>query len=485
MDVIVSNLAWLPKAGMSESDAFLLKKRTTLIPPTTRWSKRDENGDEVPKIINMWRETPTHVGVPRAYFMTNKSSRHNIVLQIPDPVPRMAALKTNVVLRSDDQEPVVEKMLMAFRARRFFGGILQAYTGYGKTVAALEFARRLGFRTLIFVHKNPLKEQWIKRIKQFMPDAKIGVVQGPKCKFEGCDFVIAMIQSMMLEAGDKYPDELWSGFGLVIADEVHRMGSMAFSTVAPRFNTPYLLGISATPKRKDGCDAAFKWVIGEVIAAPTDKNRPKPIVYLRNTGVRSSYQYRSKKSGEIVEVDLNELSKPTILKRLAKNKFRNGIIIADLIKSLEAGRSPLIMAERLDILHAIAEGVQEQGRVKLGREISAGMYIGKKKEAELDSAAQCDIVLATVQLAKEGIDIEKLDTLFMITPLGDPVQIIGRIGRAKTVIQADGTAIVIPPKHEPMVVDYIDYDIKEFKDLFFARLGYYRALGCKMIGMKV
>lgn len=833
MDVVVSNLCWLPKAQLSEADVFLMKKRLTIFPPENAWGKKDEDEEEPPKVINMWRETTSHIGVPRAYFMAHKTSRHNIVLRLPSPTPAMSVFDSNIKLRSDDQEPVVQKMLEQFRAQPFFGGILQAYTGYGKclkfgtkvvmadgsmkevqdirvgdqlmgpdskprnvlslgqgrsemyrvtpkkggqpfecngdhilylkvtgkrwnkgksygsgsiaeisvddyrnpfktrsgmrhllklvrssgidfpvsdvpfdpymigmwlgdgtseeayvttadrelddyfnrfaaesgllarrvtpndrcpgwifttgvkgrpnyfrrylrnicrdddgkvvpdiylknsrdvrlallaglvdsdghyqgmnnyeivstsqrfaqqvaflvrslglgckitkkraeikstgfkgwcwrvtfygstglipcklarkinsrgpskcdpllsgftvesigegnyygftldgdhlflledftishnTTTALEFAKRLGFRTLILVHKNPLKDQWVERIQQFMPAARVGVVQSDKCQFEGRDFVIGMIQSMMQESGDKYPRELWGAFGLVICDEVHRCGAAAFSTVAPKFNTPYYLGLSATPKRKDGCDNAFKWVIGQVIAAPTDKNRAKPIIYLRNTGIRAQYEYRSKKTGEMVYVDLNDFKKPTLLKRIAKNKFRNAIIIEDILKALKAGRSPLIMAERLDILHCIAEGAMELAPTYLGRTISAGMYIGGKKREELDLAASCDIVLATVQLAKEGIDIEKLDTLFMATPVGDPVQIIGRIGRAKTVKMPDGSAQVVPPKNRPMVVDYIDYDLSALKGSFFSRLKYYKKLGFDTMGMKV
>jgi len=99
-------------------------------------------------------------------------------------------------------------------------GIVVHNCGFGKTVVALEFARRLGLRTLVLVHKEFFLKQWEKQILWLMPDAKVGRIQQDRCDYENVDFSIGMIQSLSrdIESG-RYPEEMYRAFGLVITDE--------------------------------------------------------------------------------------------------------------------------------------------------------------------------------------------------------------------------------------------------------------------------
>lgn len=485
MDVLVSNMAWFNKSQLGDVETFLLKKKLTLIPKTVDFGPAKDKKDQPPKVVEMWRETATHLGVPRAYYFANLRKPSIVeTFRVSNGSP-LTPNTNNLVLRPDDQVPVLNTFLSAFKDEPFAGGLLDAWTGFGKTVYAIKMAEALGRSTAILVHKNPLKQQWIERINQHYPSAKVGVVQGPKCEFDGCDFVIFMAQSVMKNGGDKYPEKLWSYFGLVIVDECHRFAAASFSTVATRFTARFMIGLSATQYRADKCEDAFRWVIGQVLAKPEAKNQQKPIIYVRQTGFAAvRYEKKDPVTGKTKVFDMNDFEKPTLLNFIKVSKHRNKLIASDILFALKANRHPLVMSERLDILYSVCEFLKEMSSMHLDREITHGFYVGGKKQVELDEAATCDVVYTTLQLAKEGIDVIRLDTLFMVSPISDPTQPVGRIGRTKTIIGADGVAVVVPSKNRPMIVDYVDSEIHDFRSLYRSRLKFYTRSGFEIIGAK-
>jgi superfamily II DNA or RNA helicase len=323
--------------------------------------------------------------------------------------------------------------------------------------------RRLGGNAFILVHKEPLRDQWIENAKKVFPGVKIGLVQGDVCEYYGKDIVIGMVQTIMSNP-KRLPYDFYRHFRTVVVDEVHRFGAKAFGSVAPLFNAKYMVGLSGTVRRKDKCENVFKWVIGDTIVKASEVNRVKPIVYIRETGFKA---VRTEK------FNMDEFQKPTLMNLLAVSKTRNHLIAQDIIKSLKAGRSPLVMSERLDMLEKIAEFVYGLGQSDLGKSISQGMYIGGKSKEELDKAAACEVVYATSQLAQEGIDIPRLDTLFLTTAMSDPEQAIGRVTRN------------VPGKKQPMVVDYLDSDLKKLVGIFHSRVKLYKKLGWQIIGMRL
>ena len=155
------------------------------------------------------------------------------------------------------QVEAVELSLAALR-RSPHACILTLPCGYGKTVVSLRVACGLGRRTLVCVHKEFLLEQWAQRIREFLPDATVGRLQGPVAETD-CDFVVAMIQSL---ATRDYGDALLDVFGTVVVDEAHHMAARVFSEIFYRLPARHVLGLTATPKRKDGCTAILHLHMG-------------------------------------------------------------------------------------------------------------------------------------------------------------------------------------------------------------------------------
>ncbi|NBV34754.1 MAG: DEAD/DEAH box helicase, partial [Proteobacteria bacterium] len=143
--------------------------------------------------------------------------------------------------------------------RRF---VLGDHTVTHNTVMALKIVSLLKKKTLILVHKEFLMNQWIERIEEFLPGARVGKIQASTCDIDNKDIVIGMIQTMYNKV---FPQEVYSQFGLTIIDEVHRIGSEEFSKTLLKTITPYMLGISATVERKDKLTKLLYMFIGPKI----------------------------------------------------------------------------------------------------------------------------------------------------------------------------------------------------------------------------
>ena len=143
--------------------------------------------------------------------------------------------------------------------RRFVLGDL---TVTHNTSASLYICSALRKKTLVIVHKEFLMNQWIERIQQFLPTARIGKIQGKTIDMENKDIVLCMLQSLSMK---DYPSNTFDSFGLTIIDEVHHISSQTFSCALFKIVTKYMLGLSATMNRKDGTTKVFKMFLGDVV----------------------------------------------------------------------------------------------------------------------------------------------------------------------------------------------------------------------------
>lgn len=160
----------------------------------------------------------------------------------------------------DYQVPVINKFLEHVSSGG--GGLLELFCAWGKTSGSLYILSKLKKKTIVIVHKEFLMNQWIERIQQFLPTAKIGKIQGQIIDIEGKDIVLCMLQSLVLK---EYPSSIFDSFGLTIIDEVHHISSETFSNALFKLVTKYMLGLSATMNRKDGTTKVFKMFLGPVV----------------------------------------------------------------------------------------------------------------------------------------------------------------------------------------------------------------------------
>lgn len=212
----------------------------------------------------VYRESGNKIYVPR--YFGEKHFGPPTSVKIPDGEDISPEF---VGILRDNQKPAVEKYLNYVTSSKSAAGLLELPCGFGKTSLSLYIASVLKKKTLVIVHKEFLMNQWVERIQQFIPNARIGKIQGQTIDIENKDIVFGMLQSLSMK---DYPASLFDSFGLTIVDEVHHISSEVFSNVLFKLVTKYMLGLSATMNRKDGTTNVFKMFLGEVVYKVEKKN---------------------------------------------------------------------------------------------------------------------------------------------------------------------------------------------------------------------
>ena len=329
----------------------------------------------------------------------------------------------------DEQKIPAEHTIKAYHEKG--GGILSLPCGFGKTILALYFISILKKKTIVIVHKEFLMNQWIERIKFALPDAKIGIVQGDKCEIENSDIVIGMLQTLSMK---EFPPETFDDIGHVIIDECHRIPSRVFSKALMKINSNYMLGLSATPNRKDGLTKVLKFYIGDIIYSvkSNEKNIVKLVRYLLNS---EDENYNK----ELVNFR-GQVQMPTMVNNIANCPKRTKLIMDKVIYeiNLNETRQFLILSDRKQHLEDMYKIAQQEGIT------SVGYYVGGMKKEKLKENESCRILLGTYPMANEGLDIPTLNGLVLSTPKSDIIQSVGRICRMK---------------HEniqPLIIDMVD-----------------------------
>jgi len=208
----------------------------------------------------------------------------------------------------DYQQPVVDKYIHHVQSRPsgVGGGLLELPCAWGKTSGSLYILSQLKKKAIVIIHKEFLMNQWIERIQQFLPEARIGKIQGQTIDIEDKDIVLCMLQSLV---GKEYPTDLFESFGLTIIDEVHHISSQTFSNALFKVVTKYMLGLSATMERKDGTTKVFKLFLGNVIHKAENKTQT-------DVEVRSVY-YKTN-DAEFNETILDFKGQPQISSMISK-----------------------------------------------------------------------------------------------------------------------------------------------------------------------
>jgi superfamily II DNA or RNA helicase len=213
-------------------------------------------GSSNPVTYPAYRESDKKFYVPHHYGVETFGAPKKCTLSEGDNI----SLEFNGALR-DYQEPVVNKYLERV-SNGNGGGLLELPCGFGKTSISLYILSQLKKKTFVIVHKEFLLNQWVERIQQFLPKARVGRIQGQIIDIENKDIVIGMLQSLSMK---EYPASVFDSFGFTIIDEVHHISSQTFSNALFKIVTKYMLGLSATMNRKDGTTRVFKMFLGDVI----------------------------------------------------------------------------------------------------------------------------------------------------------------------------------------------------------------------------
>ena len=352
-----------------------------------------------PPPFKVFRPTKNGICVPRYYGISKMGEPHDD--KRPEPV--RISVRFNGTLRDATHQNA------ALAAAIDTGhGVLSLPCGFGKTTVSLAIACKLGYRTMIVVHKEFLANQWEERIKQFCPGATIGRVQQNKKEVD-CDFVIAMLQSLSLK---EYSFGDFDSVGTLIVDEAHHICAKVFSQSLFKMCPKHIFGLSATPNRKDGLTKVLHWFMGPTFFAVERENQQQVEVFpIEFECVRFRDPPPCTRFGK--------LSLSTMITELTEMRERNAMLVNLIGRIAKSTRQILVLSDRRQHCMLLHQCFPK----------NSGLYMGGMKEVDLAESSTKKIIFATFSQAHEGLDIPSLDTVILATPKSDIVQSIGRVMR--------------------------------------------------------
>ena len=313
------------------------------------------------------------------------------------------------------QPHAVESVMTTVMSPKSGGGALLCLpTGFGKTTVALAVAHRLLLKTVVLVHKALLMDQWVDRIKSLMPGLRVTVVKGDTCDVSG-DIVVVMIQTLVSRGVDAFD---WNGVGFVIVDECHHIAAATFSSIMFGLQVKHVLGLSATPTRKDGLTHVLEWIVG-----------PTACVVERRDSKCRVHIVRVEHDGRVPENKFGKADYVQFINQLVEDTARNEILVRNinvLAERLVSSGRILVLTHRREHAKVLARLISKTAVQTSSTTITtaAQAYVGGMK-----SVPFARIVVSTFSLCGEGFDLPALKALALTTPTGEITQALGRIMR--------------------------------------------------------
>ncbi len=296
--------------------------------------------------------------------------------------------------------------------------------GSGKTVAGLGLIAKVKQPTLVVVHTKELQQQWLDEVNlKLKGNIKVGQIGAGK-RILG-DITICLIQTLR-NCKDSDFEKLNARYGMVIFDECHRAPAKSYINFMSQMKSRYLIGLTATPKRKDGLHFLLKNYVGPVVSEITDKE-------VEAEGRLVGCEVRKIETG--YEVDFKKIGDDWIVynRMIANAPYRDKLICGNVSIDLEDGFFPMILINRVKHGWKLTERLRSMG-------LRVGVLMGavdkdERRETVIESKkGNIDVLVCNWQIAGEGLDIPNLDSLHLTYPVnneGNLKQFVGRTRRAR------------------------------------------------------
>ena len=429
----------------------------------------------IPRIISCFDITNEYLAMPRGCEDATRSFLNDNAVTYTITDKTNHGNKISVSFQGEEREEQLEAINALLP---YTNGILHATTAFGKTVTAAAIIARKKVNTLILVHSKALLKQWHDRLTEFLnidyPKHEEKNKRGRRKVFSpiGCFdssgntlhgiIDIALIQSCLDEDGVK---PFVQDYGLVIVDECHHVSSITFEQVLRSIKAHTIYGLTATPIRKDGHQPIIFMQCGPIRFTTDAKSQIAKQSFDRFLIPRFT-SYNS-----ILE---DRLSIATLYKYLSEDEIRNNLIVEDIYKAVNTGRTPIILTNRTAHVSVLAEKLK--ATIKNVISLTGAGTTKEKREAmqRLQTIPDSEqlVIVATGKYVGEGFDYPRLDTLFLALPIswkGLLTQYAGRLHR-----EYEG-------KKDVRIYDYIDIHEPICDSMYRKRLKGYAAIGYKTI----
>lgn len=443
LKIVLHDSLYVEFEGLSKSFLNLLKRMASFYNPEFYMRQKQRLSTfNTPRIVSTYDLNERYIVLPRGLLepLRRLGTKHKIKLEIQDKRLLEKATLPPLSLELREQQIDVFNSLIPFDY-----SLLIAPPGFGKTAVASAIIAERGVKTLILVNKTALIDQWKERLMSYFSiDGKqIGLLGKGKNTLNG-SLDIATLQSL------KNRPELIEEYSQIIIDEAHHIPAVSFEIPLKRFKGKYVVGLSATPKRKDGMEAIMRLQCGEIVheikKSTTKRHHLKTV----------PTQY---------DTLLGHFS--MILSELSEDTERNQLIV-DEIKTLQH-RKVLVLSERIEHLNHLYHALKLYNIDAL---LLYGAMGTKMKREQFAQTTDASLILSTSSYIGEGIDIGHLDTVVFTMPISYDermVQYLGRIGRQG---------------QECLAIDFIDHQVPLLKSSFTKRLKGYKKMGYNLTPMQ-
>ncbi|MCT7618661.1 DEAD/DEAH box helicase [Aliarcobacter butzleri] len=403
IEIILEDYIYIPTLNLSKSLISKLKSFATFENPQIKvlLSLRKPLFN-TPKYIRSFEENENFLMLPRGlketlidFFNVNAVSYSFVDKRV------LNKIQTKTVtfnLRPEQSEAIKE-------IKKSDYSICVAPPGFGKTLLGAKIFEIRACTTLIVVNKNMLLNQWIERFVDYFGYSKkdIGYLGKGFNKLNG-QIDVATMQSL------KNDPKIIENYSFVIVDECHHIPALTFEQIIKSFKGKYILGLSATPNRKDELQPILFQQLGEI-----------------------SYEYKKKKTHtnklQIIRTQFvsNADNYATIINELCIDEDRNNLIVDIIKKNID--RKILLLTDRIEHINVLENLLQKENIDY----ISVHGSLNKKEQVEnMNLVKTKSLILATTSYFGEGIDFPHLNTILFATPIsyyGRLIQYLGRIGR--------------------------------------------------------
>jgi superfamily II DNA or RNA helicase len=434
--IVLHHAIYIEKEMLPKTLLNLLKRMASFYNPEFFMRQKQRLSTfKIPRIVSTYDINERYIVLPRGLYgkLEQFFKKHRVSMQIEDKRLNRRVAKQDFFLTLREEQKIAKTKIL----KKDYA-LLIAPPGFGKTAVAASVIAERGVSTLVLVHKTILLEQWRKKVSEYFQIGiqDIGMLGKGKKKLNGM-LDVATLQSL------KNRPEIIENYSQIIIDEAHHIPAVSFEVLLKQFQGQYVLGLSATPKRKDGMEAIMYFQCGDVVYESMQKSTKKHILRTVFTQYDTFLDHFSMMLSEITE-----------------DEMRNRQIINEILKLSD--RKILVLSERIEHLHILWHMLDAK------REKAVLLYGGLKnreKKKEFRNLDKASIILSTSSYIGEGIDIGHLDTIVFTMPISYPeriVQYLGRIGRKG---------------QRCLAIDFVDNMVPMLKSSFGRRMRGYKKMG--------
>lgn len=446
--IILSNQIFVSKHGLPKHISYKLLQLAVFSNPEFYIAQASRRSTyKIPRFISCSENFPEIISIPTGLLdgVLAIFNDEDIKYVIEDQ--RNVGTKIDCSFRGKLREKQEEALAEISKHEM---SVLCASTGFGKTILAIKLITERKVNTLILVHRRELLEQWKEKISVYTEGVDVGVLEASKTK-QTLQIDVAMIQTLKnltMERIDQY--------GQIIVDECHHIAAYTFEKILKKSRAKFILGMTATPIRKD---------------------RHHPIVFMQCGEIK--YSSNLKLEFDFMQVFKRELQTnfseeditlAGLMSNLAQDIERNSIICHDISDAFKRGRKILVLTERIAHLKLLYEELKPTcaNIVVLKGNMKKTEKEAVKRDLKELNNTDSFIIIATGKYIGEGFDFPLLDTLFLTLPIswkGTLQQYVGRIVRSHE------------SKNSIEVYDYVDIKQERFNKMYDKRRKAYGNLG--------